>query len=181
MYFSLMAYINFDYYPQFFTATILNWKHLLKEDEYKDIIIRSLQFLKNQGCIQIYGFVIMPNHIHLIWQIQDGYKLPSVQNRFLKFTAQQMKFRLIDTGDLRLQQFKVSAKDRTYQFWERNALSVDLWSPKVIEQKLDYIHNNPLQPGWCLVKSSENYKYSSAKYYFTGIDDFGFLSSFQGE
>jgi putative transposase len=136
-----MADINFDYHPQFFTAIILEWKHLLKEDEYKDIIINSLLFLKKEKSVVIYGFVIMPNHIHLIWQIQDGYKQELIQNRFLKFTAQQMKFKLLDTGNPMLAQFVVNAKDRQYQFWERNSLSIDLWSPGVFIQKLDYIHN----------------------------------------
>jgi putative transposase len=61
-----MATINFDYHPQFFTATILEWKPLLKEDAFKNIIIDSLRFLKNEKSIVIYAFVIMPNHIHLI-------------------------------------------------------------------------------------------------------------------
>ena len=173
-----MAEINFDYYPQFFTATILEWKHLLKEDAYKDIVISSLLHLKNEGSIVIYGFVIMPNHIHLIWQIQDGFKREMIQNRFLKFTAQQMKFRLIDTNDSRLSKFKVDAKDREYQFWERNALSIDLWSPHVFTQKLDYTHNNPLQDRWQLAKYPEDYKYSSANFYATGIDTFGLLTPY---
>jgi putative transposase len=123
-----MADINFDYHPQFFTTTILVWKPLLMDDEYKNIIINSLLFLKNEGSIVIYGFVIMPNHIHLIWQIQDGFKREMIQNRFLKFTAQQMKFRLLDTNNPMLSRFLVNAKDRQYQFWERNPLSVDLWT-----------------------------------------------------
>jgi putative transposase len=41
-----MTDINFDYHPQFFTATILEWKYLLKEDIFKDIVINSLVFLK---------------------------------------------------------------------------------------------------------------------------------------
>jgi putative transposase len=118
----------------------------------------------------------MPNHIHLIWQIQDGYKQEMIQNRFLKFTAQQMKFRLIDTDDQRLSKFLVNAKDRQYQFWERNSLSIDLWSPNVFMQKLDYIHNNPLQDKWQLVKYPEDYQYSSARFYETGIDEFGLLT-----
>ncbi|MGZ3873593.1 MAG: hypothetical protein ACXVJD_11780 [Mucilaginibacter sp.] len=69
-----MSDINFNYFPQFFTATILEWKHLLKEDIYKDIIINSLTFLKKEKSIVVYGFVIMPNHIHLLWQIQDGFR-----------------------------------------------------------------------------------------------------------
>jgi len=48
-----MADINFDYHRQFFTATILQWKHLLKEDEYKDIIIKSLQFLTNEKSVVV--------------------------------------------------------------------------------------------------------------------------------
>ena len=64
-----MSGIIFNQYPQFFTATILEWKHLLANDTYKDIIISSLKFLVNDGRVIIYGFVIMPNHIHLIWQI----------------------------------------------------------------------------------------------------------------
>ncbi len=49
----------------FFTATILEWKHLLKPDKYKELIIQSLKFLVDNGRVQLYGFVIMPNHIHL--------------------------------------------------------------------------------------------------------------------
>ena len=57
-------------HPQFFTATILEWKKLLTPDKYKDIIIHSLTFLVNNNRMFIYGFVIMPNHIHLIWQMK---------------------------------------------------------------------------------------------------------------
>jgi len=173
-----MADINFDYHPQFFTATILEWKHLLKEDEYKDIIIKSLQFLTNEKSIVVYAFVIMPNHIHLIWQIQDGFKQDKIQLRFLRFTAQQMKFRLLATDRTRLEQFRVNAKDREYQFRERNALSIDLWSEAVFMQKLEYIHNNPLQDKWHLAEFPEDYRYSSAKFYETGYDEFGIITSY---
>jgi len=175
-----MDKINFDYHPQFFTATILEWRPLLTEDVYKDIIIKSLLFLKNEGSIIVYGFVIMPNHIHLIWQIQDGRTRDLVQMCFLKFTAQQMKFRLLDTDDDRLSLFLVNAKDRKYQFWERNSLSIDLWSPKVFMQKLDYIHNNPLQDKWKLAQYPEDYKYSSAGFYQGGIDEFNLVTHYAG-
>ena len=171
-----MTEINFDYHPQFFTATILEWKHLLKDDSYKDIIINSLQFLKNEQSIVIYGFVIMPNHIHVIWQIQDGFKQDKIQMRFLRFTAQQMKFKLQKEDPSALEQFRVNAKDREYQFWERNSLSIDLWSEAVFDQKLEYIHNNPLQEKWRLAEFAEGYRYSSAGFYFTGYDEFGLIS-----
>ncbi len=66
-----------------------------------------------------------------------------MQKRFLKYTAQQMKFKLIDTNNNMLNEFVVEAKDRGYQFWKRNSLSIDLRSEKVFIQKQNYIHNNP--------------------------------------
>ena len=69
-----MPEITFNQYPQFFTATILEWNHLLDKNAYKDIIISSLQFLVRDGRVVLYGFVMMPNHIHLIWQIQDKHE-----------------------------------------------------------------------------------------------------------
>ena len=167
-----------DHHPQFFTATILEWKHLLTEDSFKDIVIDSFRFLKNEGNIVIYGFVIMPNHIHLLWQIQDGFKRENIQMRFLKFTSQQMKFRLTDTNYVRLEDFRVNAFDWQYQFWERKALSIDLWSWPVFVQKLDYTHNNPVKAKWKLAASPEDYKYSSAKFYVKGIDEFGLLTHY---
>ena len=174
-----MAPNLFNNHTQFFTATILEWKHLLKKDEYKQIIIESLLFLKKEGSVVINAFVIMPNHIHLIWQIQDNYKPDKIQMRFLKYTAQQMKFRLLDTNDAMLNNFLVNSKDRQYQFWERNSLSVGLWTQEVFIQKLIYIHNNPLKDPWNLVVYPEDYKYSSAKFYETGVDDFGLLTHYK--
>ncbi|MEJ7681431.1 MAG: hypothetical protein WKG06_26990 [Segetibacter sp.] len=55
----------------------------------------------------VYGFVIIPDHIHLIWQIQDQHVKHKVQQSFLKFTAQKMKFHLIDTSDTALENYKV--------------------------------------------------------------------------
>jgi putative transposase len=46
------------YWPQFFTATILEWKQLLKQDKYKNIIIDSLRFLVLEKRITLYAFVI---------------------------------------------------------------------------------------------------------------------------
>jgi len=73
-----------EYYPQFFTATILEWKPLLQEDKYKGIILDSLHFLVENKRIALYGFVLMPNHMHLIWHIAEGHKRENVQRDFLK-------------------------------------------------------------------------------------------------
>ena len=61
-----------DEYILFFTATILDWKPLLKPDDHKKIIMDSLKFLTLNKRIFLYGFVIMPNHIHLLWRMQEN-------------------------------------------------------------------------------------------------------------
>ena len=92
----------------------------------------------------------------------------------MKFTAQQIKFDLQKTNPALLDEFRVNAKDRTYQFWERNSLSVELRSAAVFNQKLDYIHWNPVKAGLC--NTPESYYYSSAAFYATGFDAFSMLT-----
>jgi putative transposase len=164
-------------YPQFFTATVLEWKELLKPDKYKHIIVESMRFLVNDRRVIMYGFVIMINHIHLIWQMRAGIKRSNLQRDFLKFTAQEIERDLQKNHQRVLSHFLVNAKDRKYQFWERNPLSIEIWSEKVLKQKLRYLHENPVRAGLC--KFAEEYKYSSALFYKTGIDNWGFLTHYR--
>ena len=164
-------------YPQFFTATNLEWKNLLKEDKYKDIVIDSLRFLVQSKRIILYGFVIMYNHIHLIWQMQAGISPQAVQRDFLKYTAQQIKKDLQKNCSDELVQFEVKAKDRQYQFWERNSLSVELRTGKVFQQKLHYIHFNPVKAGLCNLP--EEYRYSSASFYELNKTEWEFLTHYK--
>jgi REP element-mobilizing transposase RayT len=164
-----------EYKAQFFTATILNWEHLLIKDQYKEVVTDSLRFLSVNKRAAIHAFVIMPNHIHLIWTIDEKHKRENVQRDFLKFTSQRIKADLVKHDPVHLERFRVNAKDRKYQIWERNPLSIDIYSEKVMEQKLNYLHENPVQYKWKLSELAEDYKYSSASFYETGKDTWGFL------
>ena len=77
----------------FFTATILEWKKLLKPSKYKDIIIESMRFMVKTKRVKIYSFAIMDNHIHIIWQIQSGYTKNKIQNEFPKIYSPANKIR----------------------------------------------------------------------------------------
>lgn len=67
-----------------------------------------------------------------------------------------MKFKMINDNNKMLKEFLVEAKDRNYQIWERNSLSIDVWSGKAFIQKFNYIHNNPCKHPWYLAKPPEN-------------------------
>ncbi|KYG80805.1 transposase [Roseivirga echinicomitans] len=163
---------------QFFTTTVLKWIPVLHNDRYKQIIIDSLSFLTINNRCKVYGLVIMPNHIHLIWQINENHKREDVQRDFLKYTSQQIRFGLQDTNSDLLPQFEVNLKDRKYQIWQRNPLSIDLLSRKTIEQKLDYIHANPVKGKWMLADDFVQYHYSSAAFYEEDNSEFKFLKHY---
>ena len=167
-----------EHHPLFFTATILEWKPLLKQEKYKEIITNSLSFLVNEKRVEVYGFVIMSNHIHLIWRIMNGHQLAEVQQSFMKFTAQKIIKDLKSNHPQVLAHFYVGASDRKCQIWERNSLSIELHSNAVLLQKLYYIHNNPVKAGLCL--QPEAYHYSSASLYLNQINVWNFLTHWEG-
>ena len=149
---------------EFFTATCLNWQHLLQEEKHKKIILDSLTFLVDEQRIWLYGYVIMPNHIHILWRKQDNWIEKNVQQQFLKFTAQQIKFNLLDTDPSKLVNFKSTQMDRKFHFWERRPYKARSYTRDILEQKLDYMHFNPVKAGLCLLP--EDYLFSSAQFYY---------------
>jgi putative transposase len=161
----------------FTTATILEWKHLLKLDHIKDVIIDSFRYLVKEKKAVIYGFVIMPNHIHIIWHIPAPFVLDDVKAALLSFTAHQFKKILKEKHSQVLERFRVNLKDRIFQFWERNALSIEIYHEDVFYQKLRYIHNNPCVEKWNLADIPENYVYSSA-YCQTDATKWDFVTPF---
>ena len=167
--------IQEERYITFFTASILKFQKLLAPNKYKDLILNSLRFLVREGKIEVYAFVIMPNHIHLIWYIKPAYDYSKVQASFLKYTAQQMKFDLQKHHPKVLPYFKINHTDRIYQFWQRNALSIPIYSRKVFIQKMEYIHHNPTQEHWQLAKTPEAYLYSTAAFYMFDNQEWDFV------
>ncbi|MDN5200031.1 transposase [Fulvivirgaceae bacterium BMA10] len=164
----------------FWTDTIKDWKHLLKQDQFKEIILNSWNFLVKKKKIVAYGFVIMPNHLHVIWEMlaSNGREMPHAS--FNKFTSHMFLEELKVHNQNLLQEFiSNNMADRNHRFWQRDPLAILMDSKAKIEQKLDYIHLNPLQEQWNLTKDPEDYKWSSAKYYASGVDDFRFLSHYK--
>jgi putative transposase len=153
-----------NYHPEFLTATILNWNHLLADDKMKMIVLTSLEWLVTNKKCEVNAFVIMPNHIHLLWKIADGFVRTDVQGAFFSFTAHAFKKEL-KLNNAELERYRVNDADRTYQFWERNPMLKECFTESFFQQKLEYIHYNPCQPHWNLAAIPEEYLWSSASYY----------------
>lgn len=159
----------------FFTATINNWNYLLLDTRFKQNIVESLSYLKKKNKIKVYGFVIMPNHVHIIWYMieKNGKELPSTS--FLKFTAKCFLKHLRTNNPELLKHFEIVTKNKSHLFWQSNSYSFELKKRETAIQKLNYIHNNPISKHWKLVKNAEEYYFSSAQFYMTGRNNFDLL------
>lgn len=164
----------FKNHCEFLTVTCLNWQPLLKPESRKQIITDSFQFLVSNQRVEIFSFVLMDNHFHLIWCIEDNLNRPDVQRDFLRFTSQQILKEMRNDRDPVLEKILVNAKDRKYQVWERNSLSTPLDTPFLFDQKLEYIHDNPVKAG--LSETPESYRWSSSAFYELGRTNWTFLT-----
>jgi putative transposase len=161
-------------HPEFVTATCLNWKNVLAHDGQKRIVADSLRFLVLDQRIILYAFVIMSNHMHAIWQVMGKHKSYEVLRDFLKYTGQQL---FAEVNPSLYNELLVNAGDRRYQVWKRNTLRIPLWSEKVFNQKLNYIHLNPVKAGLC--QDPEEYRFSSASFYYLDKSEWDFLTHSQ--
>jgi REP element-mobilizing transposase RayT len=162
----------------FWTATISKWRKLLTENEYKDILIYSMRYLSQANKIVVYGFVIMPNHIHIIWEMLEMNGKEKPYASFLKHTSHQMQKLLKNLNTQSYLSYNVAEITRKQRYWKRDPLAIQILSREMLQQKLEYCHNNPLQEHWNLATIPEDYYYSSAYDYLNNFSRFTFLKHY---
>ena len=165
----------------FYTVAILDWVHLLEPDKFKQIVLNSLIYLVEKKKLKVYGFVFMPNHIHIIWGnlAMNGREMPYAS--FMKFTGHAFLDELKETDSSFLNRFKVDRNSREHQFWQRNGLPIVMYNRKILEQKLNYIHLNPMQEHWNLVTDPNDYFFSSCSFYEREDKRFSWLTHYMDE
>jgi putative transposase len=154
-----------DQYPHFITATVNNWLPLFTRPELVNIVFDSWRFLQQDNGFEIFGYVILENHLHLIARSED---LGGDIHRFKAYTAKEIVTCLQSLGANRLlrkfEDFKRPHKTETqYQVWEEGSHPQVIESETVLRQKLDYIRQNPVNRGY--VDLAEHWRYSSARDY----------------
>jgi REP element-mobilizing transposase RayT len=156
-----------DLAPSFCTITVLDWLPVLIEARYIDPIVESLNYCRTQRGLQLFAFVVMPNHLHLIAAARDD--LNMVIRDFKRFTSRMIHDRLNEDGRgsvLHWLQHATQAARRQrgeLGLWADGFHPQAVYSRDVIQQKLDYLHNNPVRKG--LVQTPEAWWYSSAGWY----------------
>jgi putative transposase len=159
----------------FWTATINKWMHLLDDDSNKQLIVDYLKKLTDESLITVFAFVIMPNHIHLMWRQNKLNGKEKPKSCLLKFTAHEF-LKLLKT-ESKSSLYEINAANKKHEIWRRDSLGIEIYTIHVAKQKLDYIHNNPVNKKCKLAKDYFSYHYSLARFYETGSDEFGFLKN----
>lgn len=160
----------------FFTATCLKWQNLLGQNKHKKIVMGSLKSLVDQKRICLYGFAAMPNQIHFLWRRQSEWQEKSIEQQFPKLSAQQIKFNIIANHPHILENYKRTQADREYHFRKRRPYIATMNNRLVAQQKLDYIHHNPVRKNIC--NFPEEYKWSSAGFYLNGNNEINLLTHY---
>ncbi len=156
----------------FVSFAVVEWIDVFTRNDYKDILLESLEFCQRQKGMEIFAWCIMSNHMHLIFRSVNGVKPELLLGDFKRYTSKAVVNAIKDNPresrrEWLLEQFKrageKSSNVSTYQFWQHNNKPIELWSNKVIFEKINYIHNNPVEEG--LVSYPQDYVYSSARDY----------------
>ncbi len=150
------------------------WIDVFVRDQYFSILTESLDYYRRNKGLEIYCWCIMPSHVHLIIRAKEA-NPEKVLGRFKEYTSKQLSSSIEGNiqesrRDWMIWMFEragsKSSNVKERQFWQHNNKPIELWSPAVIDQKVEYIHNNPVEAGF--VKEPWHWKYSSAIDYSGG-------------
>ena len=156
------------------TFQIVRWIDIFTRKVYRDIVIESLRFCQQNKGLEIYAFVIMSNHIHLLIRSETG-ELSNTIKEFKSFTAKKIlevaNTEIESRSEWVMNLFEFSAKqhkrNEKYQVWTHENHAEIVYGNQFMDSKIKYIHENPVRAG--IVERAEDYLYSSARNY-AGLD-----------
>jgi REP element-mobilizing transposase RayT len=155
-----------EHLPHFCTITVLDWTPVFIEARHIDPLIESLSFCRAHKGLQLFAYVVMPNHLHVIAAADD---LPAVMRDFKRFTSRTVHDRLVadgrETALAWLERGAQRARRERGEFslWQDGFHPQEISSPGVLTEKLRYLHENPVRKH--LVATPEDWYYSSAAWH----------------
>lgn len=157
----------------FTTSTVIDWMDVFTRPAYKRIIVESLKYCQAYKGLEIYAWVLMTNHLHMIVSIsQDGTQVGDVLRDFKKFTSKAIVKAMQDNDSESRKEWLLDrcwfrgandTKITNYKFWQDGSYIENICTYDFYKEKLNYIHMNPVRQE--IVEKPEDYVYSSARNY----------------
>ena len=160
----------------FVTFTCFRWINLFEITNGYEFVYKWFEYLKTKKQIYVVSYVIMPNHIHLILCLPaESTNLNKVIGNGKRFMAYAIVEALECMGrDDILDQlyYSVTSRERNkgqrYRVFEESFDAKPIYTEHFLDQKIDYIHHNPVRGKWQLVSDYTLYQHSSASFYKMG-------------
>jgi len=158
----------------FVSFATVYWVDVFIRDEYFDLIIQSLDFCRTNKGMEIYAYCVMTSHVHLIFRAKES-NPGDILRDFKSFTSKEAQKIIVENVQESRKKWLLwimekagsqNSNIKKRQFWQQHNKPIELWSPEVIDQKVNYIHMNPVVSGF--VSEPEYWKYSSAIDYSGG-------------
>lgn len=153
------------------TITVTDWVDLFTRKRYKEIVVDSLKYCQRKLGLEIYAWCLMSSHLHMMCSSLSEKILYEIIQRFKMFTTKTLLASIQEGPESRrewlMERFaepcKNIKKKQNYKLWRHGYHAKELRSNDFIYQKLEYIHNNPVDEG--IVTYAEDYVYCSAPAY----------------
>jgi putative transposase len=146
----------------FVTFTVHNWYYLFDRHGRFEILEKSFIFCQQKKELRLHAFVFMLNHLHFIGQAPD---LIGVIRDMKTFISKELQKNILATEPNILKLFENKGK---YNFWQPSNHPELIEKEEFLNQKINYIHNNPVQKQY--VHYPEDWVWSSASKITTGIE-----------
>ena len=159
----------------FVTATVVDGFDVFTRNSYKEVLLGSIRHCQRHQGLQVHAWVLMPNHLHMIYSVDEGKEPALVLKNIKSFTALKIIDAIINNPhesrtewmlDLFEKNGKANKSNFRFQFWQHENHPVLLDSNFMLEQRMNYLHENPVRSG--LVWEAWQFKYSSAIDYYKG-------------
>jgi putative transposase len=167
----------------FVTFAVVNWIDVFIRNEYKEIILESWSYCMQNKGLEIFGWCIMTSHIHMIISSTKD-KPEDIMRDMKSYTSNKLRQVILENPqesrkewmlEMMHQSGMKNSNNDDFQFWQQHNHPILLDNNKIMDQKLDYIHFNPVEAGF--VDEPEDYLYSSARDYagIKGLIDISFI------
>lgn len=156
------------------TLTVIGWIDIFTRKDYVEELISNIQYCQKNKGLNVYAYVIMPNHLHMVCS-RETQTVNELLRDFKSFTSKKLismvkQHPRESRKEWMMHMFRFFGKgnpaNEVFQFWENGSHPIELNSPEILKQKIEYIHMNPVKAGF--VEKPWHWKYSSA-YEFSEI------------
>ncbi|WP_199562675.1 REP-associated tyrosine transposase [Pedobacter chinensis] len=138
----------------FITTTVVGWIDAFTRKELASVIIESIKYCQKEKGLNVYSWCLMPSHLHMIISAEEGKNLSDIMRDFKKFTSKKIIKTIKEINESRdwlLDKFsfaaRINTKTEEFKFWQDGFHPIALYSNEFKDQKLNYIHDNPVEAG----------------------------------